>query len=182
MEDSLLDVINEMENKNTDQIDLLKRYAHEAKYKSLAYKYSEMYHRNTYKCLAYSLVLFSAANTILSGLKMDNYATTIVSACTLLFIGFDRVIRPKDKEHNANRISVEMGEIEANITHFLYMDNKKDEDMKSFAKTVRELLNTWNGLAPPIKERYVKFAQRECTNRPTLTNYVSLRKLNDELL
>jgi uncharacterized protein (DUF433 family) len=179
MDEVSIDINDESQlTNNTNPNELLKKYAMEAKIKALAYKYSEIYNRNLYKCLTYPLIILSSTTTVLAGLKMNDNLLMGLSLAMVLFSGFNQAINTKNKEHDANRISVEMSEIESNINHFLHLKTDKIEDAKAYSETVHELLKTWKSMEPPIKNSYINAAIKECTGRPTITNYISLRRMS----
>ena len=152
--DSLMDI-------NNNPYGLLKSYMKNAKIKSKAYSYSEKYYRNLYKYLSYPLVVITATNTVLSGFSLNPYILMGLSFSSLVLIGFDKLINPKDKEHKANQIQSEFGEINRNIKQFVSENNKSRDEIKSYSQTINEVINIWESLSPPIQDKFITKAQND---------------------
>jgi len=145
--------------KNGDPYFLLRSYCRTAKIKSKAYGYSERSYRDMYKYLTYPLILLSATNTILSGFTEHPYIVMGIAFSSLVLVGFNQSICPKDKEHMACTVKVEFGEISGNVKQFIMENNKTVEEVKNYSALIHEQLQIWNGLSPPIRDIFVKKAE-----------------------
>lgn len=158
-----------------DPYALLRSYVNTAKVKSKAYGYSEGYFRWLYKVFTYPLVILSAMGSILAGLDVDKHVLMGISVATLILTGFNQAINPKSKEKSANQMSVEMNEIASNCKQFIYSNNRTAVEIKAFSEIIHEQLNIWNSLAPPIQDKFLTKALKECAKRSRKHNH-SLQK------
>ena len=145
-----------------DPYKLLHSYQLMAKTKSKAYDYSESYFRWLNKVLTYPLVVLSAGNVVISAMNIDPWAVMCVSATTLVLVGFERAITPRDKEHQANQVKTEYAEIASNINQFIMSNNRTKQEIKDYGEIIHEQLNIWNGLSPPLKASFLQRAKAEC--------------------
>ena len=144
---------------------LLKKYMHESKVLSIAYKKSEAYYRSLYKCLTYPVIVTSVVASVCSGLDLNRYILLALSLSTLMLSGFNSAINPKDRENKANQVSTEFGEISSNISQFIYENSKSKDDIKAYSQLVHELLNTWKSQSPSIQKKYLDKAKIEACQR-----------------
>lgn len=151
--------------KQNDPYFLLRQYSKDSKVKSKAYSYSESYYRNMYKFFTYPLVVLSSVSTVLAGFHVNEYVLMGISLVTLTLVGFNQVIKPKDKEHEANKVKTEFAEISSDCKKFIYTNNRTSDDIRNFCEVIHELINTWNSLSPPIKDRFITQAKKEYASR-----------------
>jgi len=172
--------------KSGDPYYLLKIYGKTAKIKSKAYSYSEAYFRQMYKYLTYPLIILSASATMLSGFDAHPFSSWVVmgiSLTTLILVGFNQAINPKDKENRANQIKTEFGEISGNVKQFIMENNKTRQEIKIYGQLIHEQLNIWNSLSPPIKDKFIEKAEKLYASRSrnhSIANSVSKKKENVE--
>lgn len=146
---------------NNDPYSLLRSYAKESKIMSIAYHKSEVYYRWMFKCFNYPVVVLSAVNTVCTGIGMNGYILLGISLCMLILLGFDKLIDPKDKSVDANKFSVEYGEISGNIKQFIMSNDRSRDDIKNYSEIMYSLLVKWKAFNPPIKDVFVEEAQKE---------------------
>lgn len=161
--DSLVDI-----QTGADPYVLLRSYGRDAKIKSKAYGYSEAYYRWLHKVLTYPLVVLSAISTVISGFDIHPYSNYVVmglSMVTLVIVGFNQAVQPKDKEMRANQLNVEYNEIASNIRQFIHENSKSDIQVKAYSEIIHSEMNIWHSLAPPIQRRFIVTARRECVSR-----------------
>ena len=144
---------------------LLHDYKKQATIQSNAYKYSEGFYRSLHKWLTYPIILLSAVSTILSGFNINHYSIMSISFSTLVLVGFERAINPKDKEQKSCQIKIEMNEIASNIKQFILNNHRTEEEIKQYTQLIHEQINIWNSIAPPIQDMYItkstnKYAER----------------------
>lgn len=142
-----------------DPYTLLRRYAKDSKTTARAYSLSEAYYRSLSKYLNYPVVALSAVSTVCAGLDINKYVLMGVSLATLILLGFDKAIDPKDREHDANKFAVEYGEIASNIKQFVLSNNRTQGEVKAYSETVYSLLTKWKAMNPPIKQSFVTQAK-----------------------
>lgn len=157
--DSLLHVDSD------DKYVLLRNYTLYCKIQSRAFSYSEAYYRQLYKWLSFPLIILSAVSSLLAGLDANAYYLMSLSLCTLILVGFNTAINPKDKEARAAQVKTEYGEISANCKHFIYSNNHDHAEIKAFSSIVHEQMNIWAGLAPPLSPRFLNRAKTELAPR-----------------
>ena len=135
---------------------LLSSYMRDSKISSKAYELSEGYYRWLHKALNYPLVVLIAVNTVCAAIKLNEYVIMGISLAMLILKGFDSFINPKEKEHLANQVNVEFGEISRNIKqHLLTTSSADDEASLHYSETVHELINVWTSLSPPCRDDFV---------------------------
>ena len=137
---------------------LLKSYMREAKIKSKAYGYSENYYRNLNKIFTYPIVVISAVGSVLGGIAIHPYVSMGLSLFTLILTGGDRVVNTREKEQSASHMRIEYGEIAKNIKQYIYSNNRTKAEIKDYSSHICELTNKWNGIAPPVLNKFVKKA------------------------
>jgi len=135
--------------------DFLISYAYQSKIKSKAYSYSEKHYRLLHKQLTYPMILFTSVSTVISVLEMNKYALIGLNLSMLVLVGFNQAINPKDKEHSAHNISIEMGELSSNIKQFVNINNRTKSEIKAYTELIHEQITIWDGLSPPIKEEFI---------------------------
>ena len=155
---------------------LLKGYKLKSKILSTAYQYSAKYYSNMSKWLSYPLIVTSALNTVLSGLKINNHIILGLSLISLILIGFNSVIDPKRRENLAHNISIEFEEITENISEFMIL-NKTSEETKTYSKHILNIIQIWNSQSPNIREIYIKRSKllHSVRVRPSLSDNSSNR-------
>jgi hypothetical protein len=151
---------------------LLKEYMLESKTLSIAYKKSEAYYRMLHKYLTYPIIVTSAVASVCSGFALSQYIVLGLSLTTLLLSGFNSAINPKEKEHLANQVSTEFGEISSNILQFILENSKTRSEIKAYSQLIHELLNTWKSQSPSVKNKYLAEAQIEACPRLRLYSNV----------
>lgn len=144
---------------------LLLSYIKETKILNKAYSMSEKHYRNMYKLFNYPLVVISTVTTILSGLNVNQYILLSLSATMMILLGFDKLISPKEKEHDANRYAVEYGEIASSIKQFIMSNNRTKTEIKAYSETIYALITKWRSYNPPVKDKFVKQATLDCTTK-----------------
>lgn len=150
---------------NDDVYGLLWTYSRESKVYGKAYSMSESYYRRTYKIFNYPLVILSAVSTICSGLNIHQYIMLGIALSMMILIGFDKLINPKEKEHDANRFAVEYQEIASNIKQFIMSNNRSKAEVKAYSETVYALISKWKSINPPLKDSFVKQATVDITTK-----------------
>jgi hypothetical protein len=156
---------------------LLRTYARESKILSKAYAMSESYYRNLYKYLTYPLVVLTTISTLISGLEINTYVVISINLAMLLLIGFNTTISPKDKEHSAHTVSGEFGEIKASINQFITENSKSADDCRNYSQLVLEQVKIWKSLSPPVKDKYMNIATKQCA-RKVRNTHPQLQKKN----
>ena len=154
----------------TKAYELLMGYAKQAKILSKAYGSSEQYYRQMYKIFTYPVVILSTVSTFLAGFDYNNYIVMTLSLATTIMVGFNTAIDPNKKEQLAHNVSVEFREIHSNVKQFIYSNNRTQDEIKNYSNVIYELLRTWQSLAPPIKAKFLKEAEIECTTRVRKSN------------
>ena len=144
---------------------LLLSYIKDTKILNKAYSMSEKHYRNMYKMFNYPLVILSTVSTILSGLNANQYILLGLSATMMILLGFDKLISPKEKEHQANRYAVEYGEIASSIKQFIMSNNRTKAEVKAYSETIFALITKWRSMNPPVKDKFVKQATLDCTTK-----------------
>lgn len=142
-----------------DPYSLLKSYMYEARILSLALSYREKYYRKMAHCLTYPLVVLSATASVLSGLDMDPYLIMSINLTSLILIGFNQLIAPKEQQFLSNTIKNEFSEIQQSIQQFISENNKTSEQIKQYSQIIFEQLKIWKSLSPDIKTSYIKTAK-----------------------
>lgn len=142
---------------------LLLSYIKDTKILNKSYSMSEKYYRNMYKIFNYPLVILSTVSTILSGLNVNQYILLGLSAIMLILLGFDKLISPKEKEHEANRYSTEYGEIASSIKQFIMSNNRTKAEVKAYSETIFALITKWRSMNPPVKDKFIKQATEDQT-------------------
>lgn len=142
-----------------DPYGLLRSYAKESKILSKAYHMSECYYRSMYKYFNYPVVVLSTCTSVCAGLNLNEYVIMGLSFSTLILLGFDKLIDPKDKEFQANKFSVEYGEINSNVKQFILSNDRTRDEVKAYSETVYSLFNKWKSFNPPIKDKFVTSAK-----------------------
>lgn len=155
---------------STGGYSLLQKYKKEAKILSIAYSYSEAKYREIHKYLTYPVIILSAVASVCAGLDINQYALMGLSLSILILSGFNTAINPKDREHKANQVKTEFGEISSAVSQFILENNKSKEDIRSQSQLTHELLNVWKGMSPPIADKFIKRATLECTKRLRTTS------------
>ena len=149
---------------------LVRSYMQQAEIVSKAYEYSEAYYRSLNKTFSYPLVVVSAAMTVVSGAKFNQYALLVMTFINLILVGLSKVIDPRDKEFKASQIKTEMGEIASNAKQFLNANNRTRQEVKVFSELLHEQINIWKSLCPPINDRFLQRAKSQCAKRTRSTN------------
>jgi hypothetical protein len=144
---------------------LLLDYMNEANILSMAYRKSERYYRNLYNYLTYPVILTSTLSAVSSGLGVNRYILLGLSLTTLLITGFNSALNPANKEKLANQVGIEFGEIASNVRQFVQENSKTETEIKAYSQLIHELINTWQALAPPLKETYIVQARSEVAVR-----------------
>ena len=144
---------------------LLKDYAKKSKIYAEALSLSENYYRQMYKYIMYPMVIISAVSSVLSGMNMNNYIVMSLNLSSLILLGFNSTISPKDKEKEAHNIAVEFSEINRSIKQFVYSNNRSRSEIKQYSELIASQMNIWIGLSPPIKDRFIKEAKLSCETR-----------------
>ena len=144
---------------------LLKSYYKESKILSKAYSLSEQYYRNMFKIFNYPVVVLSAVNTVCLGVNVNQYITLSLSLSMFILLGFDKLIDPKDKEHESNKYSVEYGEISSNIKQFIMSNNRTKEEIKNYTEIIFSLITKWKSFNPPLKDKFIKIVRQQYTDK-----------------
>lgn len=144
---------------------LLRSYMHTSKVMSKAYGYSESYYRLLYKQYTYPLVVLTAVNSVLAGLNVNTYVVMGLSLMSLILVGFNQAVAPKNKEHAANQVKTEFGEIHRNIRQFIYSNNRSLDEVKAYSEIVNNQINVWTALSPAISQRFMEQAKKNCAHR-----------------
>ena len=113
----------------------------------------------------YPMVIISAVSSVLSGLNVNNYIVMSLNLSSLILLGFNSTISPKDKEKEAHNIAVEFSEINRSIKQFVYSNNRSRSEIKQYSELIASQMNIWNNLMPPVKDRFMKIAKIECEKR-----------------
>lgn len=150
---------------SNDPYGLLKRYLYESKILSLAFGMRERKFRKLDHLLTYPLVILTSCNTIFAGFDMNRYIVLSISLISLILIGFNQAVQPKDKEYSANIIKNEFSELNQSITQFVQENNKTDTEIKQYSQVIFEQLRIWKSLAPPISDSYIKKAKASIVER-----------------
>jgi hypothetical protein len=153
-----------------DPYALLRQYKQEANILSKAYGASESYYRQMYKTFTYPLVVLTTISTVFSGFDIHQYAVVGLNLCTLLLLGFNTAIDPKDKEHQAHQVSGEFSEIQSGITQFIRENSKSRAECRQYSQIVVEQMTIWRSLSPPIRQKYLDDAQKKYGKRVRKTN------------
>lgn len=158
---------------------LLQQYLNECNILSFAYKNSENYFRNVYKCLTYPLIVTSAVTSVLSvtnitGNTFNGYVIPITSLVTLVLVGFNSAINPMDRSNKAHQVSREFGELASSINHFILENSKSNEEIKLYNQHILTQLEIWKNLSPHIQNRFI--SQATLNHNPKIKKLERTRK------
>jgi hypothetical protein len=95
----------------------------------------------------------------------------------LILLGFDKVIKPKEKEHSAHQINIEMMEIHKNIKQYLNENNRTHSEIKDYSRLILIQMNLWDSLSPPCK--FINQATKESMRRVKIRTPRQLEKKID---
>ena len=156
-----------------DSLYSLKEFKTEADIMCKAYKYSEYDYVIQYQVISFMVIILSSVSSIVSGLQSSgmifkenlSYIMLAISVLTVIAASLDKVLQPKNKQHESNKMCIEFHEISHNIDLFQAGDNDA-EAIKLFVRQTSFMLDAWKSLAPPINPKYIKKASLEMTSRP----------------
>ena len=162
-----------MSNESSDLIknpyDLLQSYGKWAKVLSKAYSHSDSYYRKMSKAISYPLVILTSVASVISIIPdesvMLKYMMTGLNLSMLILIGFQTTIKPMKQALESRQMSVEFGEIASNVKQYINSNHRTHDEIRDYSSIIHDNINTWISLSPPIKTKYIKHAQTECTSR-----------------
>ena len=145
---------------------LLRSYWKKTAILGKAYKYQEGYWRSVYKRLTYPIIVISACSGVAAMFhNMPIHVLASLSFSITVLSGFGQAINPKDKEKNCNQVATEFNEISQNILQFITENNKSKDELKVYSNQCLALIEVWEGLSPPVKDKFMKEAKIHCTER-----------------
>jgi len=99
-------------------------------------------------------------STVISTLNFDNRILIGLSLVSLILVGFNNIINPLDRSHNARSISIEFSEIFSNIEEFMF-ESKTDEERKIYANHINSIILIWRSQMPNIFDKHIRRAKLE---------------------